>query len=230
MIGIIGAMEEELVHLKNGMQVESVSTKAGMDFCCGKFLGKEVVIVKCGVGKVNAAVCAQILIDEYNVDCLINSGIAGSLDAKINIADIVISSDVVHHDMDATTFGYKLGHVPGMDTYSFFADENLIKIAKKSCENVLGEDKVHIGRIVSGDQFICEKDIKEKLVLNYNPLCTEMEGAAIAQTAYINKIPFVIIRAISDKADGSEFMEYLEFEKKASDYLIRIMEEFISNI
>ena len=158
---------------------------------------------------------------------MINTGIAGSLKAEIDIADIVISSDVLHHDMDATGFGYPLGQIPRMDVLSFEADKKLIELADKACRKVLPEIGTHIGRVVSGDQFISDKVVKERIASNFNGCCTEMEGAAIAQTAYLNKVPFVILRAISDKADDSATMDYPTFEKKAIENSVKLIKELV---
>ena len=224
MIGIIGAMDVEVNHLKKDMKMESISRKAGMEFCKGELKGQQVVVVRSGIGKVNAAVCTQILADVFGVDGVINTGIAGSLNADINIGDVVISTDVVHHDMDAVNFGYPLGQIPQMDVFSFQADEKLAEKARKVCEKVKPEIKVFRGRIVSGDQFIADKAVKKRIEQTFHGFCTEMEGAAIAQAAYLNRIPFVIIRAISDKADDSATMDYPTFEKKAVEHSVRLVE------
>ncbi|MEG0109192.1 MAG: 5'-methylthioadenosine/adenosylhomocysteine nucleosidase, partial [Lachnospiraceae bacterium] len=154
MIGIIGAMEEEVFFLKEHMEVKEVVERASMCFYCGNLYGKQVVIVKSGIGKVNAAVCAQILIDRFGVSKLINTGIAGSLNSNIDIGDMVISTDALHHDMDATIFGDPIGQVPRMDTLSFPADEGLVQKAKLANEEANPDIKTFVGRIVSGDQFI----------------------------------------------------------------------------
>ena len=227
MIGIIGAMDVEVNHLKKDMKMESISRKAGMEFCKGELKGQQVVVVRSGIGKVNAAVCTQILADVFGVDGVINTGIAGSLNADINIGDVVISTDVVHHDMDAVNFGYPLGQIPQMDVFSFQADEKLAEKARKVCEKVNPEIKVFRGRIVSGDQFIADKAVKKRIEQTFHGFCTEMEGAAIAQAAYLNRIPFVIIRAISDKADDSATMDYPTFEKKAVEHSVRLVEGLI---
>lgn len=230
MIGIIGAMEEEVEEIVAGMTIEKEEMKAKMLFRSGKLEGKDVVIVISGIGKVNAAACTQILADDFHVDCIVNTGIAGSLKSEINIADVVISEDVMHHDMDTTFFGYALGEVPRMGTVSFKADEKLVELAKKSIQRAVPEIGVYVGRILSGDHFIAGKEVKDQLIENFQGYCTEMEGAAIAQTAFLNEIPFVIIRAISDKADDSISMEYLEFEKKASEHSVKFIKEFVRNL
>lgn len=229
-IGIIGAMDEEVAELKRDMEVKSTTTMASMEFLEGTLLGKDVVIVRSGIGKVNAAVCAEILAGIFHVDALINTGIAGSLNAKIDIGDIVISSDVLHHDMDATGFGYPVGQIPRMDVLSFTADDTLIQLAKEVCEQVNPEIHTHTGRIVSGDQFISDKAVKEKIISNFEGYCTEMEGAAIAQTAYLNQIPFVILRAISDKADDSATVDYPAFEKKAIEHSVNLVKGMLEKL
>jgi len=226
-IGIIGAMEVEVETLKKHMKVRRTVQKAGMEFCEGVLSGKEAIVVKSGIGKVNAAVCTQILVDDFKVDAVINTGIAGSLKAEINIGDIVVSTDLLYHDMDATNFGYPLGQIPQMDVFAFEADEKLAEVAKKACEEVNPEIQVFKGRIVSGDQFIADKAVKNHIVTNFNGYCTEMEGAAIAHAAYLNKVPFVVLRAISDKADDSASMDYPTFEKKAVEHCVRLVERFL---
>ena len=236
MIGIIGAMDEEVAKIVEVMEIERQEDKACMSFKAGKLNGKDVVVVRSGIGKVNAAVCTQILVDDFGVDYVINTGIAGSLKAEINIADIVISSDVLHHDMDASGFGYPLGQIPRMDVLSFEADKHLIDVAKEACTKILPEIGTHIGRVVSGDQFISDKAVKERisakdrLVRMFAPYCTEMEGAAIAQAAYLNKVPFVILRAISDKADDSATMDYPTFEKQAIENSVKLIKELVGQI
>ena len=223
MLGIIGAMDEEVAQIKEHMENVRVETRASMDFYQGTLHGHPVVVVRSGIGKVNAAICAQILADRYQVDAIINTGIAGSLNADINIGDIVLSTDTVEHDMDAVSFGYPLGQIPRMDTLSFVADEKLRAVAKRVCEQVNPEVRVFEGRVVSGDQFISDKDRKQWLVENFAGYCTEMEGAAIAHTAYLNEIPFLVIRAISDKADDSASVDYPVFEAKAIEHSVKLL-------
>ena len=209
MIGIIGAMDEEVAKIVEVMEIERQEDKACMSFKAGKLNGKDVVVVRSGIGKVNAAVCTQILVDDFGVDYVINTGIAGSLKAEINIADIVISR---------------------MDVLSFEADKHLIDVAKEACAKVLPEIGTHIGRVVSGDQFISDKAVKERISANFDGYCTEMEGAAIAQAAYLNKVPFVILRAISDKADDSATMDYPTFEKQAIENSVKLLKELVGQI
>lgn len=230
MIGIIGAMEEEVAALKEAMDVQETVEYASMKFCRGILYGKPAVVVRSGIGKVNAGICAQILADKFGVDALINTGVAGSLDARINIGDIVISQDAVQHDMDATTFGDPLGQVPQLDTFSFPADPVLVEKARKANEKVNPQIQTFVGRIASGDQFVADKAVKDRIVENFQALCTEMEGAAVAHAAYLNQIPCVIIRAISDKADNSAVMDYPEFERRAIAQNVRLMEELLASL
>ena len=201
-----------------------------MNFCRGKLNGREVVVVRSGIGKVNAAICTQILVDQFHVDVIINTGIAGSLDAEIDIGDIVISTDAVEHDMDASIFGDPIGQIPQMDTFSFPADESLVKLAKEVNEKANPDVHTWIGRVVSGDQFVSSGEKKEQLIRVFDAKCTEMEGAAIAHAAYLNKISCVIIRAISDKADNSAVVDYPAFEAAAIRHSVRLIEALVSEI
>lgn len=229
-IGIIGAMELEVEELKSKMENPVITTKAGMDFFEGALNGVPAVIVRSGIGKVNAALCVQILVDLFNVTHIINTGVAGSLNAKLDIGDILISQNALHHDMDVSPLGYEPGIVPQMDCSVFEADAKLISLAKASCEKVNPDVHAIIGRVVSGDQFIAGKDIKDKLINAFHGDCAEMEGAAIAHGAYLNKIPFVIIRAISDKADNSATLDYPTFEKAAAAHCARLVEDMIKDM
>ncbi len=214
-LGIIGAVQEEVETLLARTENKKELRKAGSVFYEGILEGLPVVIVQCGVGKVNAAMCTQVLCDLFDVTHLVNTGIAGSLCAELDIGDLVVSRDAMYHDMDAVHFGYPFGKVPGMDTTEFPADKAMIEYAYAAAEAV-NPGHTRIGRVASGDQFVAVKELKERIISNTNGLCTEMEGAAIAQTAYRNGIPFVILRAISDKADDSAEMDYPTFERIAA--------------
>ena len=229
-IGIIGAMEEEVSVLKEMMTVEEIVNYASMTFCKGVLCGKDVVIVRSGIGKVNAGICAQILVDKFNAEMLINTGIAGSLDAAIDIGDMVISTDLVEHDMDATAFGYPLGQIPRMETFAFPADAALVEKAVAANREANPEIQTFTGRIVSGDEFVASQEVKDKLVTVFQGRCTEMEGAAIAHAAYLNQVPCVIIRAISDKADNSAEMDYPTFEKLAIERSVKLVKNLLPRI
>lgn len=215
-IGIIGAMDLEVDRLKEQMQVKEIVTRASMDFYVGQLGGTDAVVVRCGIGKVNAALCVQILADIFEVSHIINTGVAGSLNADLDIGDILISQDVLHHDVDVTIFGYRPGEVPQMGFREFQADRHMIEAAKAACEGIDPPLRARTGRVISGDQFISDKAVKQRLIAAFQGDCTEMEGASIAQGAYLNGIPFVIIRAISDKADNSAEMDYPAFEREAA--------------
>ena len=214
-LGIIGAMQVEVEILLGAMENKTEKTVAGSTFYEGKLENLDVVVVQCGVGKVNAAICAQILCSCFGITHLVNTGIAGSLCADLDIGDLVVSTDAMYHDFDCVNFGYPYGKVPGMDVVSFPADENMIAYAFAAAEAV-NPGHTKAGRVASGDQFICDKQVKDRIIANTQALCTEMEGAAIAQTAYRNGVPFVILRAISDKADNSAEMDYPTFETIAA--------------
>lgn len=229
-IGIIGAMELEVETLKEEMTLRRIEKKAGMEFFEGTLSGTEVVIVRSGVGKVNAALCTQILADLFSVTHIINTGVAGSLNAKLDIGDILISTDALHHDVDATIFGYQPGEVPQLGRREFPADLRLAELAKAACEKVNPDIHAVLGRVLSGDQFVSSNEVKQRLLREYQGDCAEMEGAAIAHGAYRNGIPFVIIRAISDKADNSAEMDYPVFEAAAAKHSAALVRELLKNL
>lgn len=229
-IGIIGAMELEVEELKAHMNVTSVVKKAGMEFYEGTLGGARAVVVRSGIGKVNAALCVQILVDLFNITHVINTGVAGSLNARFDIGDIVISRDVIHHDVDATVFGYPLGEIPQLGVRAFPADSRLIELALAACEEANPDIRTAVGRVVSGDQFISSREVKDRLIRDFQGDCAEMEGASIAHAAFLNKIPFVIIRAISDKADDSAQMDYPAFEREAAGHCTKLTEKLIQQL
>lgn len=229
-IGIIGAMEEEVFRLKSMMTDTEPLIKSGMVFVKGKLHGKDVVVVRSGIGKVNAAICAQILVDTFGVDLIINTGVAGGIKADINIGDVVISKDALYHDVDVSGFGYEKSVIPRMESSLFQAKEGLIQKAKEICERVNPEIGTHIGRIVTGDQFVSEQEKREELWETFGGFCVEMEGAAVAHTATLNHIDFLIIRAISDKADNSAHMDYKTFELGAIEHSISLLTELMNEL
>ena len=215
-LGIIGAMDVEVATLKAKMENVTAATHAGSVCFEGILEGTPAVVVQCGVGKVNAALCAQILCSVYGVTAIVNTGIAGSLCAELDIGDLVVSRDAMYHDFDCVHFGYEMGKVPGMDVVAFPADQKLIDAAFAAAEAV-NPGHTQMGRVASGDLFVAAKAAKENIIVKTGALCTEMEGAAIAHAAYRNGVPFVIIRAISDKADDSAEMDYPTFEAIAAE-------------
>jgi len=229
MIGIIGAMEEEVLKLKKMMKVDRIEKKANMEFYKGILLDKDVVIVRSGIGKVNAAICTQILIDDFNVDIVINTGVAGRVNEKLNPGDVVISKDLVQHDVDGTCIDYKPGQIPRMDDYIFKADEKLISLAFEATKDI-EHFKVHIGRIATGDQVIADSKKLIWLKETFDALAVEMEGAAIAHASYINNIPFVVIRSISDFADENHVADYEKYINIAIENSISILTNMLKEL
>ncbi len=209
-LGIIGAMSEELEILLKDMIVEEKNTKANMVFHKGRLWGKNVVAVVCGIGKVNAAVCTQILISEYKIDKIINVGVAGGIGTHIYPGNVVIGNSLVQHDMDTSAFGDKIGQIPRLDTYDFKCDAELVKLAKEACDENKDINSF-VGRIVTGDQFVANVEKIRWLSYEFEALACEMEGGSIAHVCYLNSIPFVVIRSISDNANNGAHMDYQEF-------------------
>jgi adenosylhomocysteine nucleosidase len=226
-IGIIGAMEEEVLCLKSRLKISESRSVASLDFYVGELNNREVVLVRAGIGKVNAAVCTQILIDNFNVHSVINTGVAGALNEKLEIGDVVISTDAMQHDMDVSVFGHKKGIIPRLETSCFAADERLVNIAKKASEVLSMQTNVYPGRVVSGDQFVSDNDIRKWLLDEFEGFCVEMEGAAIAQACYLNRVPFVIIRSISDKANDEAEVDFSEFTQLAATNSCMMIEKML---
>ena len=225
-IGIIGAMSEEVEMLKDEMFLEEKIEKANMVFYHGVLLEKEVVIVTCGIGKVNAAVCTQILIDRFRVDKIINVGIAGGLNKDIYPGDIVVADNLVQHDMDVRFFGDPLGQIPRLNTFDFKCDEDLIKLAKTAIDKI-DDSNAYMGRIVSGDQFIDSAEKQKFLGEHFNAYAVEMEGASIGQVCYLNSMPFVVIRSISDNAINGSHMDYETFAPLAIKNSVAILKDML---
>ena len=221
-IGIIGAMDMEVDSLKQAADITAVTEIAGMAFCEGTLGDKKVVIVKCGIGKVNAGICAHTLITQFGCTAVINTGVAGSLDNRIDIGDIVVSVDAVQHDFDATPVGYAKGEIPDIGITAFPADESLRRAAVDAVRECAPEIQAFEGRVCTGDQF-AEEEMKDRLAGEFDGMCCDMEGAAIAQACWLNQVPFVIIRAISDKKDGSASADYNTFAAAAAAHCAEIV-------
>ena len=228
-IGIIGAMDVEVTSLKEAANIKKTTVIAEMEFNEGTLGDKNVVIVKCGMGKVNAGICAHTLINQFGCTKIINTGVAGSLDNQINIGDIVVSVDAVQHDYDVEAIGFAKGEIPYTGLYAFPADDAMREAAVKAVRESAPEVSVFEGRVCSGDQFISTKEQKDRIVGNFGGMCCEMEGAAIAQTCYLNSTPFVVIRAISDKPDETEIVEYKSFEAEAAARSAGIVQYMLEN-
>lgn len=215
-VGIIGAMDVEVALLRDHLAERTTTERAGITFDSGRVGNTRVVIARCGVGKVSAALCVQVMADVFGVTHVVNTGVAGSLDARINIGDLVVSTDAVEHDMDVTALGYEVGQVPGLATRAFEASPVLREAVVAAATQAAPEVGVFEGRVASGDQFVADAATKARIAAQFDALCCEMEGAAIAQACWLNGIPFVVVRAISDKADGSDVVDYPVFEEQAA--------------
>ena len=228
MIGIIGAMDSEVDTLFSRMTAKEKINLQHLTFYKGKLFDKDVVIVKCGIGKVNAALCTQLLILNFKVSKIINTGIAGAIGEGLKIYDFVVSTEAVYHDFDVQFFGYKLGQVPGMPE-TFKADTSLVDTAISAFEQTdfSKELKIKKGLIASGDQFISGNEKKAFIISNFHPQCVEMEGCAIAHTCYANNIPFVLIRCMSDTADDSVKETYSEdtASRLSSTFLLEVLKK-----
>lgn len=230
MLAIIGAMEEEVQLFKEQMTNVEIVKKAGMEFYLGSLYGKDLVLVRCGIGKVNAAICTQVLVDDFSVEKVIFTGVAGGLSPKIDVGDVVISTDCVQHDFDATAFGYRAGEIPRLDKVEFEADKDLIALAVTASEKIEGFPKVYTGRILSGDIFVADKEKAVTLGQKFDGLCVEMEGAAVAQGCYLNEVKFVIIRSMSDKADGSAHEDFGAFVHTSAENALKLVKSMLDHM
>jgi len=230
MIGIIGAMHEEIIELKNMISDLEEEKILDITFFKGTLEGKKIVLVEGGIGKVNSSVCTTLLIDRFKVDQLIFTGVAGGTNPNIEVGDIVISNELIEHDFDCTAFGMKHGEIPRMDTSIFKADKKLIKIAEKSALELFNKENVYTGRIVSGDVFVAEPAKINWLRETFNSECTEMEGAAVAHVCHLFKTPFVIIRSISDKANDDAKTDFQEFVKLAAKNSKNLIVEMMKRV
>ena len=234
-LGIIGAMEVENKIILDALKAEGQikETKAGGTvYYEGKLGSLQVVLARSGVGKVNAALCAQRMIIQFGADFIVNSGIAGAVGKGLGVLDVVVSSDAVYHDMDASAWGYKVGQIPQMDIYSFEADKKMLE----AIQNIFPElpeakgHKLAVGRVASGDQFVADKGLKARIIENCDPLCVEMEGAAVAHACHLSGVPFVIIRTLSDMADDNEETTYIFNEETAAHLSGAIMLAIIKRL
>lgn len=227
--GIIGAMDIEVKELISSMADVKKETVSDIDFYRGRLKGKDLVVARCGIGKVYAAVCAQTMILKYEPDLIINTGVAGSLSNELNIGDIVISDGVVQHDYDASPIGIPAGMIAGIDLIKIPCNEELVKKIVKAAQ-ILKDTRVARGTVASGDQFVCCNEKKDTITNTFDALCVEMEGGAIGQVCYINNVDFCIIRAMSDKADGSAHMDFDAFVDIAVEKTILIIKNFLAEL
>ncbi|MFD0671856.1 5'-methylthioadenosine/adenosylhomocysteine nucleosidase [Cohnella sp. GCM10027633] len=228
-IGIIGAMQEEIKLLLAHMGDSQSEQRAGLTYYRGTFHGRNVVLTQSGVGKVNAAVCTQILIDKFGADVVLFTGVAGAVDPELNIGDIVISSSSLQHDVDVTALGFPRGTIPYQTVSEYAADEGLVRLAQAAGEKLF-PGRLRTGKVLSGDQFIADREVVRGLYEELGGACTEMEGASVAQVCHMNGIPHVIIRSMSDKADGSAHVNFSEFTVEAADRSFAIVSEMVQGM
>lgn len=222
MIGIIGAMDEEISVISSEIKNLTVYDINNMKFYKGKIYDKDIVLVKSGIGMVNASITTTLLFKEFGVDKILFSGVAGSLNRNVNVGDVVIGDSLLEYLFDATEFGYEIGTIPRMDTSIFRSDILLNKI-----KNILKNDNIYYGKILSGDKFVSNLSEKEKLGEKFNALAVDMESASVAHCAHVLGIEFAIIRSISDSLNSSSIMEYTEFVNLAAnnskDVILKIL-------
>lgn len=225
-IAIIAAMDEEVESIKRLMVDISIKEIYESQFIMGKLNNKKLVLVKCGVGKVNAAMTTQILIDNFDIEYVINVGTAGSLNDNIEIGDLVIAEKLVQHDFDITVFGHEKGYITNIGKY-FYSDKSLIEKAKFTIEQMNEKFNQHIGIIATGDIFVQNIDVKNRIKEEFNAECVEMEGAAIAQVCTLDKVPFIVIRAISDKPNGNNNIVFETYLQMACERYAKFIDFFI---
>ena len=229
--GVIGAMESEVARLRGLLGGVKTETHAGLTFYDGTLGAHRVVLVQSGIGKVNAARCTQLLIDKYAPDCIVNTGIAGGVGKGLHVADVVIGTELVQHDFDISVFGHARGYLAtGVDHLNptvFRSDAELVEAFRAAAEAVIGAERVRTGRIASGDQFISELSVKRDIAETFGAAAAEMEGCAIAQVAEYAGVPFVVVRAISDLADGDAADSSVDLERMAADLSGSILEKLI---
>ncbi|HIW12316.1 MAG TPA: 5'-methylthioadenosine/adenosylhomocysteine nucleosidase [Candidatus Salinicoccus stercoripullorum] len=228
-IGIIGAMKPEVDILKEWMDISTTDSIAHTKVYRGRLAGREVALVESGIGKVNASMITALLLEKYDVRIVINTGVAGAMSDKLDVTDMVVSTSVLHHDVDAVEFGYDLGQVPGMPKF-YLADKGLSKLALEAISSN-PDIKGHGGLVVSGDSFISSSGQKQAITNNFRQaLAVDMESAAIAQTCYQYSTAFVIIRSISDKADDTADMTYDEFLAKACIHSSEVVKSLLKDL
>ena len=229
MIGIIGAMRIEVETIKSLMENKEIQTVSGVEYVSGTLHGREIVVAVCGIGKVAAAMCAQTMILKYSPEAIINTGVGGSLSKKLNICDVAIAESLVQHDMDTSPLGDPVGLISGINIINIPCDGAVVEKLEK-CVEAIGNIKAVRGVIASGDQFIADSAKKDYIKSNFDAIVCEMEGASIAQVCYTNGVPFGVVRAVSDCADGSSHMDYGEFLPVAAANAAKLIELFVAQI
>lgn len=228
-IAVIGAMEQEVELLRGALQNTKTETIANSEYTTGTYEGKEVVLLKSGIGKVNAAMSTTILLEKFNPKVVINTGSAGGFDAALKVGDIVISDEVRHHDVDVTAFGYEIGQMAGMPA-AYKSDEQLMEVAKQAVKEV-GEHNYSVGLICSGDVFMSNPARVEAVRKDFPSMkAVEMEAAAVAQVCHQFETPFVVIRALSDIAGQESSMSFDEFLPVAAKHSTEIVLNAITKL
>lgn len=223
-IGIIAAMDEEMMAIKELMSSIDECCYFGKVFYSGNIDDKKIVLVKAGVGKVNAASVTQLLIDKFDVECVINVGSAGAINYDLSYGDIVISTKLIQHDFDITCFDHEKGYITGIGR-EIEADEKLIEVFEKAINNVDSGIRVVKGVIATGDQFLNDAEVKKEIRREFNAECGEMEGAAVAQVCKLCDVPFIVIRSISDKPNSNEPIDFYKYLEMASKNCAKIVKE-----
>ena len=208
-IGIIGALDEEVKNLVAALESHECERVGMIDFHTGILYGKRVAVARCGVGKVFAAVCCEAMILKYSPSLVVNTGVGGALGKGISTADVVVADKLCQHDMDTSPLGDPKGLISGINIIYFDADARAVKILCDAAREI--SVNAFVGTVASGDKFISATEDKERIVSEFSAICCEMEGAAIAQVAFVNSTPFAVVRAISDSADGTATMDYPTF-------------------
>ena len=232
--GIITAMEEEILDLKNMIEIEEIIESAKLQFYVGKFdSDKKIILVKSGIGKVNMASCAQHLIDKFNIDVLINIGVGGAINDKLKVGDLVVAKDLVQYDFDLSAFKYQIGFIPEADKVFFDSDKKILELAEKfnseQEKNADDKNNIYFGRIASGDRFVCDQKDKDFIRKNFDADCVEMEGASAAQVAFLNNVPFAVIRAISDGANSNAVESYNQSVDSVTKNYLKLIEYVVKN-
>ncbi|MNI18610.1 5'-methylthioadenosine/S-adenosylhomocysteine nucleosidase [compost metagenome] len=229
-IGLMGAMDEEIALLLQVIEGQEEKKYAGITFVTGILHGSKVVVCRSGIGKVNAAATTQILIDRFDVDAIWFTGVAGAVHPDLNIGDIVISSSCQQHDIDARPLGFARGVIPYQEVCDYPADPGFIALAKEACALKCSDHNYLVGKVLSGDQFIADYQYVAMLRESMDGACVEMEGAAVAQVCHMNSTPYVVLRSMSDKADGSADVSFAEFTVMASDRSFQIVNEMLERL
>lgn len=229
MIGIISALNEELMEIIENIETEKIVCR-NFEFYKADIFDKKVAFGICGVGKVNAAMYTQAMIDFFGTDTIINIGVAGSTDDNVKIGDLVIGTEYFYHDFDCTEAGYVIGQIPALRDVKFIAPQNLVELAFEKAKNVLDDNKIFKGIIATGDIFVAKKSLKDSIKQNFNSLCCEMESCAIVHTCHLNDVKYLALRSISDNANEDADVDFETFVIESSKVVKNIILDIIKEI